>query len=346
MRRFGTVIGSVTAGCLLTGCSALPALPGFGKAAEPKAAPTSPAAASPGAGRSVSDEEGSTIIADYIKRNNAANRARSEKLLAGYEGGSSFAIDKAAYTSSRLLTKQADHTYKPFGYTKPTYYAPPAGGAAWFLTTAHWQRGKETDKDVTYLLFAREAAGWRQVYSPDSYEDRTAAGLPSVKTDGAGAAAAVAQADGNGLLMSPADFARRYAAHLSGKGTAADKTLFAADQISTGAASNRAKMDRYAKLTEVVRPATRYPSYALRTADGGALAFTTLQRDRRYDVRQGPERNYVFQKDSGLLRGHYYNSMKMTELIQVAAHIPPKGGKPAQVEVVAGYSGLTAGSGR
>ncbi|MEU7855081.1 hypothetical protein [Nonomuraea sp. NPDC049141] len=344
MRRFGTVIGSVTAGCLLAGCSALPSLPGLGKAAEPKAAPTS-ATTSPGAGRSVSDEEGRTIIAEYIKRNNAANRARSEKLLAGFEGGSSFAIDKAAYTSSRLLTKQADYTYKPFAYTKPTYYAPPAGGASWFLTTAHWQRGKETAKEVTYLLFAREAAGWRQVYSPDSYED-TADKLPSLKTDGAGAAAEVAQADGKGLLMAPGDFARRYAAHLSGKGTAADKTLFAADDISTGAASNRAKMARYAKLTEVVRPATGYPSYALRTADGGALTFTTLQRDRRYDVRQGPERNYVFQKDSGLLRGHYYNSMKMTELIQVAAHIPPKDGKPAQVQVVAGYSGLTAGSGR
>ena len=146
--------------------------------------------------------------------------------------------------------------------------------------------------------------------------------------------------------VGPADFARRYAAHLSGKGTAADKTLFAADDISTGEASNRAKMARYAELTETVRPATRYPSYALRTADGGALAFTTLQRDRLYDVRQGPERNYVFQKDSGILRGKYYTYMKITDLFQVAAHIPPKSGKPDQVKVLANYSGLVAGSGR
>lgn len=37
--------------------------------------------------------------------------------------------------------------------------------------------------------------------------------------------------------------------------------------------------------------------------------------------------------------------MKTTELIQVAAHIPPKDTKPAQVEVLGAYSGLISGSG-
>ncbi|GAA0829948.1 hypothetical protein GCM10009525_29360 [Streptosporangium amethystogenes subsp. fukuiense] len=65
--------------------------------------------------------------------------------------------------------------------------------------------------------------------------------------------------------------------------------------------------------------ATAYPCYALRTADGGALAFATIERSRRYDVRQGPERNYVNLKDNGLLTGKYYTYMKLTELIQVVA---------------------------
>jgi hypothetical protein len=104
-------------------------------------------------------------------------------------------------------------------------------------------------------------------------------------------------------------------------------------------------MRQYAKLTESARP-TAYPSYALRTADGGALAFTTIERARRYDVLPGPKRNYVHQKNNGLLPGKYYTYMKLTELIQVVAHIPPKTAELGQVKVIGSYSGITSGSGR
>ncbi|MFD1939487.1 hypothetical protein ACFSKW_49300 [Nonomuraea mangrovi] len=55
------------------------------------------------------------------------------------------------------------------------------------------------------------------------------------------------------------------------------------------------------------RTASRYPSFALRTADGGVLGFTTFQ---------------------------------------VAVHIPPKKAEPGRFRVVASYSGVTGGSGR
>ena len=105
-------------------------------------------------------------------------------------------------------------------------------------------------------------------------------------------------------------------------------------------------MRAYAKVVESARPAPEFPSYALRTADGGALAFTTVKRAIRYDVHQGPERRYVFQKNNGFLRGKYYTFMKATALIQIVAHIPPKTAEPGQVEVIGSYSGIIAGSGR
>ncbi|MGW0802157.1 hypothetical protein [Nonomuraea sp. NPDC002799] len=83
-------------GCLLAGCSALP---GLGA----KEAPVPAASSTPKPSPPVSAQETASVIEDYIERNNVANAAMSDKLLAGYEGGSSLAIDKASYASGRKL---------------------------------------------------------------------------------------------------------------------------------------------------------------------------------------------------------------------------------------------------
>ncbi|MFI6710456.1 hypothetical protein ACIBF7_28735 [Nonomuraea sp. NPDC050478] len=322
----------------LAGCSALP---GAGSEQAPSTAATetpTPAAAP------VTAQEVASVLEDYVKRNNAANKAVSDKLLAGYEGGSSLAIDKAGYASVRKLGgRQA--AYQPFGYTEPVHTVPVGQEGRWFLATAHWKGKTGTAKEPTYLLFTRDGESWKQVYAPDVFEGK-AAELPEIVADASGTAEEVAHSDAAGLMMSPAAFAKSYAAHLVNKGTAASRTRFAADRLTTGAASNRVKMKEYAKVVESARPATAYPSYALRTADGGALAFTTLERTIRYDVHQGPGRKYVFQKNNGFLRGKFYTYMKSTALIQVVAHIPPKTAELAQVEVLGSYSGIISGSGR
>ncbi|MEU4580025.1 hypothetical protein ACBI99_42350 [Nonomuraea sp. ATR24] len=322
-RRHGTVIGGVLAACLVAGCSGLP-----GPDRPARQQPPSPSAAPAAV---VSPQEAAAVLDDYVKRNNAANKARSDELLAAYEAGSSYAIDRAAYASSRALSRTTE--YVPFGYTRPAFHAPTP---TWFLTTALWKGRTKTADTPTYLLFTKEADGWRQVYAPDVFSG--IGGAPELATP----AAEVKPADATGLLMSPADFAKSYAAHLGGRSS----TRFAADELTTSAARNRRNMAPYAKLKEVVRPASRYPSYALRTADGGALVFTTFQRARRYDVRQGPQRNYVFQKDNGLIKGKFYTYMNVTDLLQVAAHIPPKSDEPAQVKVIASYTGIITGDGR
>ncbi|MEV4291683.1 hypothetical protein AB0K40_39775 [Nonomuraea bangladeshensis] len=333
MRRLMWLVGFWA----MAGCSVLP---GIGpKAQTPAASPTSTPAASAGPG---TPEGIAAFLKDYVKRNNAANKAMSAKLLAGYEGGSSLAIDKAGYLSQLKL---GDRDHEPFGYDQPTPTVAAVKGGGWFVTTAYWKGKSETAKEPTYLLFARDGESWLQMYAPDVFSDQAVDELPEIAKDASGAAVEVAQADAAGLMMSPAAFARSYAAHLVGKGAAASKSRFAADRLTTGAASTRVKMAPYAKLTESARPAAAYPSYAVRTADGGALAFTTVERTRRYDVRQGPQRNYVQQKNSGFLPGKYYTYMKFTELIQIVAYIPPKTAGPGQVEVIGSYSGITSGSG-
>ncbi|SEG96070.1 hypothetical protein SAMN05444920_109270 [Nonomuraea solani] len=337
MRQFGRFTGGVLAGCLVAGCSALP---GLNRAAQQE--PATPAATvTPKPSATAPPLSAESVIEDYVKRNNAANKVLSDKLLATYEGGSSLDIDKAAYLSQRKL---GDDEYTPFSYVKPAIVAPAT--KRWFLASVYWKGKSKTAENPTYLLFAHDQNAWRQVYSPDVFKDLTAKDIPKLLTDASGAATEVDQADATGLLMSPADFAKGYAVHLMGKGTNTAKSRFAADLLTTNAATNRAKMKRFARVTESVKPATEYPFYALRTTDGGALVFTTIQRTKRYDVIQSSQRNYVFQENSGILPGKYYMYMKMGELMQVAAYIPPKTAKPAQVKVIGSYTGIVAGSGR
>ncbi|MCA2186231.1 hypothetical protein [Nonomuraea cavernae] len=219
-------------------------LPGAGAKQTPPATATgtpTPVAAP------VTAQETATILANYVKRNNAANNVRSDKLLAGYEGGSSLAIDKAGYASSRRLGRGG---YRPFGYVKPTHAVPSVKEGRWFLTTAYWNRGSETAKEPTYLLFARDGESWRQMYAPDVLEGQAVDELPEITMDASGTATEVAQSDAAGLMMSPAMFARSYAAHLVGKGATRSRSRFAADRLTTDAASSRVRMNQYAKLTE------------------------------------------------------------------------------------------------
>ncbi|MFG1699210.1 hypothetical protein [Nonomuraea sp. NPDC049309] len=344
MQRYGRVAGGVLAGCLVAGCSGLPGLdPAAWWVTEP--APPSPTASrTPQPSPSATEQPltAQAVIDEYIDRNNKANKALDEKLLATYEGGSSFDIDKADYLSARKLGAKAGD-YKPFEYVKATFVAPAS--KRWFLATAYSKRENKTAKDPTYLLFAHQDGAWKQVYSPDISEALGAGDLPTIKTDASGAATEVDQADGTGLLMSPAQFAKNYAVHLTGKGSNAAKSRFASDPLTTEAAKSRANMRQFARVTEHAAQAKEYPTYALRTADGGALVFTTFARTTVYDVHQSTQRFYVYRKNSGLLPGKYYKYMKVGELLQVAAHIPPKSASPAQVQVIGSYYGMVAGRG-
>ncbi|MEV4468241.1 MULTISPECIES: hypothetical protein [Nonomuraea] len=346
MRRYGRVAGGVLAGCLVAGCSGLPGMdPAAWQGAETPSATPSPTTSgtqkTPEPSASAPALTAESVIKEYIERNNKANKALDEKLLATYEGGSSLAIDKAGYTSQRKLGGR--DSYTPFEYVKPTFVAPAS--KRWFLATAYWKNKKKSAKTPTFLLFAHDQGAWKQVYSPDVSDTIDADELPKIQTDASGAATEVDSADGDGLLMSPADFAKNYAAHMTGKGSKAAKSRFASDQFTTGAAKNRIKMRQFAKITEHAAPAKEYPSYALRTADGGALVFTTFARTKVYDVIQSPKRYYVFQENNGLLPDKYYKFLKVGDLVQVAAHIPPKTASPAQVQVLGTYSGIVAGRG-
>jgi hypothetical protein len=300
--------------------------------------PTPAASPSPRAPVVATDRAGAQAqLAAYVKVNNRANQASSDTLLRTYEGGASLAIDLAEYKSERILHPKGGAKYDPFGYADATYFFPE--GRTWFIANVRQYdlATKKKDDKRTYLLFVKKGDGWRQMYSPDTETADEVVDKPADK--------ALDPADSAGLLASPDKFAKLYAEQLMGKTAVVRSNLFEGDQLARSNARTTSKLSGTSDVTRVVKPARAYPTYAVRTADGGAMVFTTLSMSVRFDVRPNQQHNYVFQTENGFLRKKYYSYMRLNELVQVAAHIPPKGAQNNKFKVFATYSGIISGSG-
>jgi hypothetical protein len=338
--RRSRVVSPLLAVAMASGCAGPFILPTPPKAAvSPRPATSARPATSPspakGAGTVVDSAAAQRQLDAYVKVNNQANQARSDTLLRSYESGSSLDIDLGSYKSSRAL-KPKGRKYVPFGYVDPVFAFPT--GRPWYLIDARQQdmgAGKKPAGTHTYLLFAKKGQDWKQTYSPGTPDAKTE--LPKPTTE------AIDPGDSAGLIGSPAEFAKLYAVQLAGR-TPAGKDHFESDSLVSSYTSDRIKMSRYSTVKQVVKPATAYPTYALRTADGGALVFTTMNVSLRYDVIQGGG-NYVYATGNGFLRGKYRTYMQQKELLQVAGYIPPKNAQNPKYRLIGSYSGTISGSG-
>ncbi|MEU0564271.1 hypothetical protein ABZ297_02590 [Nonomuraea sp. NPDC005983] len=335
MSRGTKIVASLLAAAVLPGCSALLPHP-----APPSAAPSSaPSPTTSTAAPAIDAAGAQRQLETYVDLNNKANKARDGERLKAYEAGSSLLIDQASYRSSKILYPK-QRSYTPFGYTDATFHTP--AGQPWFAADVVSTNlvTKKPSKVRTLLLFRKGEDGWRQVYSPYALEAKPFLGLAK---DGSGQAVARSLTDGSGLLSSPAEFVKLYARQLAGKTPTEQQRLFADDAWVKDAVAERVRMSQYAKVSTTVRPAPDYPSYALRTAAGGALVLSTLSRTVRFDVKPGMN---VFHSKEGLLKGEFYRFMQRRELIQIVAHIPAKSAQNGKFRLVAAYGGIVEGSGR
>ena len=338
MSRRSRVVAPLLAVAMASGCAGPFIVPTPPKAAaSPRPATSARPATSPspakGAGTVVDSAFAQRRLDTYVKVNNQANQARSDTLLRSYESGSSLDIDLGSYKSSRAL-KPKGRKYVPFGYVDPVFTFPTGG--QWFLIDARQQdRGAAPDATHTYLLFARKGQDWKQTYSPGTPDAKTELPKPTGET--------IEPGDSAGLIGSPAEFAKLYAVQLAGR-TPAGKDHFESDSLASSYASERIKMSRWSTVKQVVKPSTAYPTYALRTADGGALVFTTMNVSLRFDVIQGAG-NYIYTTGNGFLRGKYRTYMQRKDLLQVAGYIPPKNAQNPKYRFIGSYSGTISGSG-
>jgi hypothetical protein len=323
MRR--TIAATLASGLLTLG-SACGTSPGAAPAVSPTA--TFP---------QVTQAEAAAQLAAFTGVNNKANAARDDKLLATYEDGPSLVEDKAGFASSRLLNAKKTTTHN-LTYVDNSFFIPMVSAyPRWFMTKGHVQvTGSAPDKGWRYLLFRQASAGapWMLTLSASSEDNDTDHPAIQVGADGLGTLAAPEASD---LTLAPAKVTALYAQRLTG-GALGRFSGF--DSWVSWAV--REKASTASKVTFTASAAEEYPIYSIRTQDGGALVFTTVNLAGRYAIKPGSWMTY---SDSGFLKGKYTKWVQTQFLISVLIYVPPTGGQH-ELRVLGQYGDMLSGSGR
>ena len=227
----------------------------------------------------VTESQVESIYGRYREVRNAAIELLDPKPLSTIEAGPTLAIDTGSFeVSQRLNTtqKQNSGAVDIIDIKTPRFSQYPL----WYFAVV-----RDEARDVQRVqIFQRATAvePWLLVATPEALSDTQ---LPEVRAVD-GAARKVKAADGRGLAMSPQDAATAYARTLADPQAAETATIeddSFIQQMRAAAQANGA-LDGV-KFTQKWK--AEPVKYALRTADGGALAFVTLLRTDSYAVSDG-----------------------------------------------------------
>lgn len=226
------------------------------------------------------DAEVLEVYTRYREVRNAAINLLDPKPLSTIETGPALAIDTGSFeVAQRLSTVEEQQTgdVEVLDVKTPRFSQYPL----WYYSVV-----RDGSRGVQRVqVFERTSAidPWLLVATPEALADTT---LPEIRTAGDGAARRVDPTDGTGMAMSAEEAAAAYAATL-GDAEAPEAATIEADSFVAQmreAASVNASLDGV-DFAQQWRP--EKVDYALRTTDGGALAFITLLRTDTYTVGEG-----------------------------------------------------------
>jgi hypothetical protein len=213
------------------------------------------------------------VIDDYVARYNKAVTAADGRAWRDLLG------DPMAATADARL--RIEHGRPPerrtIALVNPVLFVPRLDAfPKWFVVAAMERVGRHGKPHQTLLIFTRSAPGaaWRLANMTV-----TTAKLPKIATDGQGYAVAVAPDESSGrLAVALGDVPDAHAAYL----TNTTAGTFGAGPHTSGWRADRtvwARRLRAAGWTDTVAfGQTRYPLVALRTKDGGLLAWYAISR--------------------------------------------------------------------
>jgi hypothetical protein len=224
----------------------------------------------------VSSSESLQVIDDYVARYNKAVAKADGRAWRGLLGD-----PMAATAAARLrIGHGRPPGRRPITLVNPVLFVPKLDAfPKWFVVAAMQRLGGRGRPHQVLLMFSRSgpAAGWRLA-------NLTVTGvkLPKIATDGQGYAIAVAPdgpaASGARLAVALGDLAGAHAAYL----TNATARTFADGPYTTGWRAERTALARRLRgggwLDNATFGQTRYAPAALRTKDGGVLAWYAISR--------------------------------------------------------------------
>lgn len=244
--------------------------------------PSADAAAGPPPAMSITDaaapppimstSDAADVLTAYDIGNNRVNSVADTAGLAKIESAPIRVVSEVELRVSKVLNQAI-----PFIASTDDRFVIPSGGDGprWFVATSTRLRGGVPATNQTYTVFQQQdkTAPWLAAYSltlPDG------ASAPAVALNGASAATAVT--DFGNLAVQPGELAQRIFAHYSqdlagkdgfGKSAALD------DQLGNGyKVAQQVLRNKGSQLVRTPQSDAPQP-FALRTADGGVLVFST-----------------------------------------------------------------------
>lgn len=280
------------------------------------------------------DEPDVTAVFDrYREVRNSAIELLDPKPLSTVETGPVLQIDSGSFEVAQRLAKKEKGDTGPADITDietPHFSKYPL----WFYAVVH-----EPTQDVNRVqIFERSTSvdPWLLTASPETLADTD---LPDLRHRD-GEALTVAADDGVGMAMSPQKAATAYAAVLTDP-KAPEAAEITDDsfiqQMRTAATTNAGLPDvRFAQTWEAddIR-------FALRTADGGALAFVTFLRQDTYTVKAGLTVTWpAGSPQQAFLSSGISSSGQLSYYHQVLLYLPGGNGKP---RALGQYGGVVSG---
>lgn len=291
----------------------------------------------------ISSTESLRVIDDYVARYNKAVAAAD-----GRAWRDLLAAPMATMADARLrIGRGRPPDRQPITLVNPVLFVPRLDAfPKWFMVAAMERAGRQGKPHQALMIFTRSGpeVPWRL-----ANKTITSAKLPKIATDGQGYAVAVTPEQSPGPLAVPlTNLATAHAAYLA-NGTAG---AFAAGPYTSGLRTDRAAWARRLRAAgwsdRVTFGQTRYPPAALRTKDGGVLAWYAVSRlDSLFPDRAGgrsrPPRPGAIPADvSGYLGkppGGARTEVRAAWLLLPLTYVPPAGGHPA---VLGQTTGLTS----
>ena len=285
---------------------------------------------------SVTVAEVNRIVAEYDTANNAVNAGYDAAGVARIEGAPA-----APMTASRL--QQAKVLGQPLTSVihRVQQVVSPSGQEypRWFLVLTPLVRGTTVTPRPKYLIFSRETASapWRVVYYPYPAD---VSQVPPVAVGPDGGAAPVL--GGEGLKADPSLLTRAIYEHYTvGRDTLMNlvPTTALERELTAGFRVGQQQVQaRGMTFSRTLLP-TSYPSYLVRTVDGGVLAFTAnAVRDVIAPGKAGGQASLEAGSPESALLGRT-GSVKASEftvdrLQTFLTYVPPKSA-PGGVQVIA-----------
>lgn len=280
--------------------------------------------------------EASAVLRHFTATSNRANKTYDAGLNATVEAGSLGAIDQAGLKSRKAVRPQGAENYRPMRLTDAHFLIPrQAGWPKFFVADA---KSNRSAGGRWLLAFAKADpdARWKATYLSVVPADR----IPRLAKDAKGHVKPVPTGGGSGLAVAPGRLSRSYVAYLKKGGG----DFAPGDQTSARLKQRKKSQkdpERRIQFGDVPAQPPQYAPFALRTEDGGALAFFGSMHHTRETYPRGYPPKVKDPLVKALLTGKPQQTLTYVRMSQQSVLVPPRG-SDRKIRFLNRIDGLTA----